>query len=288
MIKKKGWTLETAVLLLPAAVFLLAVFVYPFIYALGLSLTEKGGSILSFANYARFFHDSVELKTVWNTLKVSVPVTILSIVLAVPIAYHMRFGVKNEKAVLFFLRIPMTLGVVLIAEGMMTFMGRNGWLMLLLEKLGMITTRTGLIHNYWGVVISLFIQSFPMGLTILIGYVRGIHPSLESASRMLGASQIQTFWKVQFPLMMPGILIAFCLNFTSNFSVFTSALMLGQPTSTTRVMAYSAYITAYEYFNYNYSSTICIMMVLIQFFILGVVFALRNKLYKGASSVGKG
>lgn len=288
MIKKKSWTLETAALLLPAAVFLLAVFVYPFLYALGLSLTEKGSGVLSFANYFRFFQDSVELKTVWNTLKISIPVTVLSIVLAVPIAYHMRFGVKNEKMVSFFLRIPMTLGVVLIAEGMMTFMGRNGWLMLLLEKLGLITTRTGLIHNYWGVVISLFIQSFPMGLTILIGYVRGIHPSLESASRMLGASQTQTFWKVQFPLMMPGILIAFCLNFTSNFSVFTSALMLGQPTSTTRVMAYSAYITAYEYFNYNYSSTICIMMVLIQFLILGLVFALRNKLYKGASSVGKG
>lgn len=288
MIKKKSWTLETAALLLPAAVFLLAVFVYPFLYALGLSLTEKGSGVLSFANYFRFFQDSVELKTVWNTLKISIPVTVLSIVLAVPIAYHMRFGVKNEKMVSFFLRIPMTLGVVLIAEGMMTFMGRNGWVMLLLEKLGLITTRTGLIHNYWGVVISLFIQSFPMGLTILIGYVRGIHPSLESASRMLGASQTQTFWKVQFPLMMPGILIAFCLNFTSNFSVFTSALMLGQPTSTTRVMAYSAYITAYEYFNYNYSSTICIMMVLIQFLILGLVFALRNKLYKGASSVGKG
>ena len=288
MIKKKSWTLETAALLLPAAVFLLAVFVYPFLYALGLSLTEKGSGVLSFANYFRFFQDSVELKTVWNTLKISIPVTVLSIVLAVPIAYHMRFGVKNEKMVSFFLRIPMMLGVVLIAEGMMTFMGRNGWVMLLLEKLGLITTRTGLIHNYWGVVISLFIQSFPMGLTILIGYVRGIHPSLESASRMLGASQTQTFWKVQFPLMMPGILIAFCLNFTSNFSVFTSALMLGQPTSTTRVMAYSAYITAYEYFNYNYSSTICIMMVLIQFLILGLVFALRNKLYKGASSVGKG
>lgn len=288
MINKKGWTLETAILLLPAAIFLLVVFVYPFLYALGLSLTEKGSSMLSFANYSQFFHDSVELKTVWNTLTISIPVTILSIVLAVPIAYHMRFGVKNEKMVLFFLRIPMTLGVVLIAEGMMTFMGRNGWLMLLMEKLGMITTRTGLIHNYWGVVISLFIQSFPMGLTILIGYVRGVHPSLENASRMLGASRSQTFWRVQFPLMMPGILIAFCLNFASNFSVFTSALMLGQPTSTTRVMAYSAYITAYEYFNYNYSSTICIMMVLIQFIILGLLFALRNKLYKGASSVGKG
>lgn len=184
--------------------------------------------------------------------------------------------------------IPMTLGVVLVAEGMITYFGRNGWLMLFLEKIGLIEDRTGLIHNYWGVVISLFIQSFPMGLTILIGYTRGIHPSLEMASRMLGASKTQTFGKVILPLMMPGILIAFCLNFTSAFSVFTSAIMLGQVTSTTRVMAYSAYITAYEYFDYNFSSTICIMMVIIQFVLIGIVFALRNTLYKGASSVGKG
>lgn len=288
MLKKKGWTLETAALILPAVVFLLAVFIYPFVYAVKLSFTDGGSGGLTLANYISFFSDSVELKTVWNTIIISVPVTILTIVLAVPIAYYMRNGIKHEKLVTFFLMLPMTLGVVLIAEGMITYFGRNGWLMLLLEKLGLIKERTGLIHNYWGVVISLFIQSFPMGLTILIGYTRGIHPSLERASRMLGASKTQTFWRVVFPLMMPGILIAFCLNFASAFSVFTSAIMLGQATSTTRVMAYSAYITAYEYFDYNFSSTICVMMVIIQFILIGIVFALRNKLYKGASSVGKG
>lgn len=287
MLKNKGWTLETAALLLPAVIFLLAVFVYPFIYALKLSFTANDGGF-TLANYLKFFGDRMEMKTVWNTLIISVPVTILTIVLAVPIAYHMRNGIKHEKLVTFFLMIPMTLGVVLIAEGMITYFGRNGWLMLLLEKIGLVKERQGLIHNYWGVVISLFIQSFPMGLTILIGYTRGIHPSLERASRMLGASKIQTFWRVIFPLMMPGILIAFCLNFTSAFSVFTSAIMLGQATSTTRVMAYSAYITAYEYFDYNFSSTICIMMVVIQLILIGIVFALRNKFYKGASSVGKG
>lgn len=200
----------------------------------------------------------------------------------------MRNGVKNERLITFFLMVPMTLGVVLIAEGMLTYFGRNGWLMLLLEAIGLVEERTGLVHNYWGVVISLFIQCFPMGLIILIGFTKGIHPSMERAARMLGASRNQVFWRVFFPLMMPGILIAFCLNFTSAFSVFTSSIMLGQPTSTTRVMAYSAYITAYEFFDYNFSSTICIMMVLIQFVIIGLVFALRNTLYKGASSVGKG
>ncbi len=288
MLKKKGWNLETAVLLLPAVVFLLLVFVFPFIWALKLSFTVKAADGFSLSNYIRYFTDSVEMKTLWNTIKISLPVTVLTIVLAVPIAYYMRNGVKFEKLITFFLRIPMTLGVVLVAEGMMTFMGRNGWLMLLLEKIGLISERTGLVHNYWGVVVSLFIQSFPIGLTVLIGYIRGIHPSLESASRMLGASKTQTFWKVLFPLMMPGILIAFCLNFTSNFSVFTSAIMLGQPTSLTRVMAYSAYVYAYEYFDYNYSSTICIMMVVVQFVIIGAVFAIRNRMYKGTSSVGKG
>ncbi len=288
MLKRKGWTVETMALLLPAVLFLMLVFVYPFVYALRLSLSLKGSNALTLENYSRFFTNAVEMETVWNTIKISLPVTILTIVLAIPIAYYMRKGVKHEKLITFFLMIPMTLGVVLIAEGMITYFGRNGWVMLLLEQLGLVKDRTGLIHNYWGVVISLFIQSFPMGLTILIGYTRGIHPSLEQASRMLGATPVQTFWKVVFPLMMPGILIAFCLNFTSAFSVFTSAIMLGQATSTTRVMAYSAYITAYEYFDYNFSSTICIMMVVIQLIIIGLVFMLRNKLYKGASSVGKG
>jgi len=285
--KGKGWSAEAAILLFPSIVFLLLVFVYPFIYAIQLSLQDGAGAY-TVANYIRFFADGVELRTIWNTITISLPVTVLSVVLAVPIAYHMRRGIKHEKLITFFLMIPMTLGVVLIAEGMITYVGRNGWLMLLLEKLGLVAERTSLIHNYFGVVASLFIQTLPMGLIILIGYTSGIHPSLEQAATMLGASKTQTFWRVMIPLMMPGILIAFCLNFTAAFSVFTSAIMLGQPTSLTRVMAYSAYVHAYEFYNYNFSSTVCVIMVVIQLAIIGFVFMLRNRLYKGASVVGKG
>ena len=287
MDKRRGWSLETFVLLFPAVIFLLLVFVYPFIYAINLSLQDATGTY-TLANYARYFTDSVEIKTIWITLKVSLPVTLISIILAIPIAYFMRRGLKHEKLVTFLLMLPMTLGVVLIAEGMYTYFGRNGWVMLLLEKIGLIAERTSLVHNYFGVVASLFIQIFPMGLIILIGYTSGIHPSLEMASTMLGSSKTQTFRRVMFPLMMPGILIAFCLNFTSAFSVFTSAIMLGQPTSLTRVMAYSAYVHAYQYYDYNFSSTICVFMVIIQLAVIGIAFLLRNKLYKGASAVGKG
>ncbi len=287
MDRRKGWSAETIAFLFPAVMFLLAVFIYPFIYAVQLSLTDGMGAF-TLGNYIKFFTDVVEMKTVLITLKISLPVTILSIVLAIPIAYFMRRGIKHEKLITFLMMLPMTLGVVLIAEGMITYFGRNGWVMLLLEQLGLVADRSSLIHNYFGVVTSLFILIFPMGLIILIGYTSGIHPSLEMAATMLGATNSQTFKRVMFPLMMPGILIAFALNFTAAFSVFTSAIMLGQPTSQTRVMAYAAYVHAYEYFDYNFCSTICILMIVIQLLIIGFVFAFRNRLYKGASAVGKG
>jgi putative spermidine/putrescine transport system permease protein len=287
MDSRKGWSAETIVFLFPAVAFLLLVFIYPFIYAIQLSFTDGTGAF-TLANYIKYFSNVVEMKTILITLKISLPVTVLSIVLAVPSAYFMRRGIKHEKLISFFLMLPMTLGVVLIAEGMITYFGRNGWVMLLLEQLGLVADRTSLIHNYFGVVMSLFIQTFPMGLIILIGYTSGIHPNLEMASTMLGATKTQTFWRIMLPLMMPGILIAFALNFTSAFSVFTSAIMLGQPTSLTRVMAYAAYVQAYEYYDYNFSSTICILMIIIQLLIIGFVFALRNRLYKGATAMGKG
>ena len=50
MLKNKGWTMETAALILPAVVFLLAVFIYPFVYALKLSFTDSGSGGLTLAN----------------------------------------------------------------------------------------------------------------------------------------------------------------------------------------------------------------------------------------------
>lgn len=53
MLKKKGWNIETIILLLPAVLFLATVFVYPFIYALNLSLTDATGEY-TVANYINF------------------------------------------------------------------------------------------------------------------------------------------------------------------------------------------------------------------------------------------
>lgn len=274
-------------LLLPSLAFLLILFIYPFIYGIILSLTTKAGQF-TLSNYKTFFTDMWELRTIWVTLYISLPVTVLCVAVAVPLAYYMRKGLKSEKMITFFLIVPITLGTVLVSEGMLTYLGPKGWFNQFLMFLGVISEPLVLTHNYIGVILSLFIQGFPFAFLMLLGYTSGINPDLEKAAQMLGAKKRETFWKIMFPLMTPGIAIAFCLNFVMSFSVFPSAVLLGQPSGPTRVIAYAAYQWAYEKYDRNMGSTICMVMAVIEIVIIALVLTWRQRMYKGASIVGKG
>jgi putative spermidine/putrescine transport system permease protein len=274
-------------LLIPAVLFLLLLFLYPFVYGLYLSLTKANGEA-TLSNYVRFFTDARDLRTIWVTLQIAVPITVINVGLGVPFAYFMRRGMRGERLITFFLIIPITLGTVLISEGMLTYMGPNGWLNQLLMALRLVKEPFRFTHNYLGVVISLGLQGFPYAFLMLLGYVSGINPDLEKASQMLGATRVQTFWRVLFPLMVPGIAISFCLNFVMAFSVFPSAVLLGQPSGPTRVISIAAYQWAFEKFNFNAASAISMIMAAIELVVISAVLIARNRMYKGASIVGKG
>lgn len=277
----------TALLLFPAILFVALLFVYPFGYGLFTSLTGADGGF-TLGNYARFFSTPREVRTIWTTLGIALPVTLLAVGLAVPLAYHMRRGIAGERIISFFLIVPVTLGTVLVSEGMLSFMGPNGWLNQLLMALGLVSKPVQFTHNYAGVAISVGLQGFPYAFLMLLGYVSGIDPDLEKASQMLGATKWQTFWKILFPLMVPGIAIAFCLNFVMAFSVYPSAVLLGQPSGPQRVIALAAYQMAFEKFNFNAASAIAMIMAAIELLVIAAVLAWRNGMYRGASIVGKG
>jgi putative spermidine/putrescine transport system permease protein len=281
----KRWSKNIVLLLLPSLIFFLVVFIFPFLYGVYLSFTTGDGNF-TIGNYIKFFTDNFEVMTIWVTLKLSLPVTILSVIAAIPFAYYMRKGIKHEKIVSFFLIVPITLGIVLVADGMLTFMGPNGWLNQFLMFIHVIKEPVRLTHNSTGVVISLFLQNFPFAFLLLLGYISGINPDLEKVAKMLGANKMQTFWRIMFPLMAPGVTIAFCLNFVSAFSMFPSAVMLGEPSGPTRVIAYAAYQWAYTKYNQNMGSAICMIMVAIQLVVVLFVLLWQQKMVRGASMVG--
>jgi len=272
-------------LVVPAAIFSLLLFVYPFAFGFILSFEPKNGGWL--ANYQRFFSDAFLYETIAKTLWLALPVTLLNLALAVPIAFRVRL-MRNQRLLTTILVLPITLGTVLVAEGLLNYLGPQGWLNRSLMTIGLISEPLKLVHNYWGVFASLVITGFPFTFLLTLSYVTGIDPALEQAAATLGANAYQRFRYIYLPLLMPGLAITFCLSFVQAFSVFPSAVLLGAPAGPTRVISIAAYQAAFEEYDYSMASAIAMIMGFVQLAIVVAVLASRGLFYRGPASGAKG
>jgi len=272
-------------LVLPAVAFVLGLFVYPFLYGLWLSFQPKTGATL--ANYTRFFSDSFLYGTIATTLWLALPVTVLNLLLAVPIAFRVRL-MRHQRILTTILVIPITLGTVLVAEGLLNYLGPQGWFNRTLLTLGIVSSPVKLLHNYWGVFLSLLITGFPFTFLLTLSYLTGIDPALEQAAATLGARPWARFRHVLLPLLLPGLAITFCLSFVQAFSVFPSAVLLGAPAGPTRVISIAAYQAAFEEYDYSMASAIAMVMALVQLGIVVAVLGARGFIYRGPAGGGKG
>jgi len=272
-------------LVVPAILFLLALFIYPFLYGLVLSFEPKQGGM--FANYQRFFSDSFLYGTIATTLWLALPVTVATLLLAIPIAFRVRL-MQNQRLLTTILVIPITLGTVLVAQGLLNYLGPQGWFNRVLMTAGIISSPVKLLHNYWGVMLSLVITGFPFTFLLTLSYLSGIDPALENAGATLGAGPWERFKHILFPLLLPGLAITFCLSFVQAFSVFPSAVLLGAPSGPTRVISIAAYQAAFEEYDYSMASAVAMIMGMVQLAIVVVVLAARGLLYRGPAGGGKG
>ncbi len=273
-------------LVLPAVIFLLALFIYPFFYGLWLSFQPKAGGAAT-ANYSRFFSDSFLYGTIATTLWLALPVTLLNLALAVPVAFRVRL-MRRQRLLTTILVVPITLGTVLVAEGLLNYLGPQGWFNRTLLTLGLTSGPVKLIHNYWGVFLSLLITGFPFTFLLTLSYLTGVDPALEKAAATLGAGPWERFRHILWPLILPGLAITFCLSFVQAFSVFPSAVLLGAPSGPTRVISIAAYQAAFEEYDYSMASAVAMIMGVVQLAIVAAVLASRGLFYRGSTAGGKG
>jgi putative spermidine/putrescine transport system permease protein len=272
-------------LVLPCVLFVLALFVYPFLYGLFLSFAPKQGGL--FANYAKFFSNAFLYDTISTTLLIAIPATLVNVVLSIPIAMRVRL-MRWQRLLTTILVIPITLGTVLVAEGLLTYLGPRGWVNRMLVDSGITDSPIRLVHNYWGVLLSLVISGFPFSFLLTLSYVTGIDPSLEHAGAILGARARERFLRIVLPLLAPGLAITLALSFVQAFSVFPSAILLGAPAGPTRVISIAAYQAAFEQYDYSMASAIAMIMAAVQVVIVVLLLAARGLVFRGPASSGKG
>lgn len=279
-------------MLLPALVIAIGLFVYPFSYGIGLTFQptpatqqQWGGGV--FSNYLAFFSDPFVFNSVWLTMRLALPAALFNVLASVPMAFKLRKRFRGKKLLTTLLVLPITLGTVLTAQGLLIFAGRQGWLNRFLIQIGVIHDPLHLVNNYVGVFLSLVISGFPFAFLLISSYLSGIDPSIEAAAKTMGAGWGQRFRRVVLPLLAPGLATTFILTFVLAFSVFPSARLVGDASGATRVMALMAYRAFGEQTDYPMASTIALMMGVVELLVIALVLLWRSFLYKGSTG-GKG
>ncbi len=122
--------------------------------------------------------------------------------------------------------LPIITPPFVIGLAVILLFGRNGTVTLFLsENFGLTATRW--IYGLPGILLTQALAFTPIAFLVLIGVVQGIAPSMEEAAQTLRAGRWQTFRRVTWPLMRPGLANAFLVGFIESLADFGNPLVMG-------------------------------------------------------------
>lgn len=241
----------------------------------------KEMKIYGLQNFKRFFTTPKYLVTIKNTFWLVIPATIVQFALAFSMAYFLRGKIKGKFLYQTMIIFPLTLGALIIAAGMTNFFRTGGWFNSLLMALNLVDQPVKILYTYWGTFISLIISGTPFLFSGFLPICEGIDPNLEIAAKTLGANSFQTFFKVFFPLAVPALLSIVSLNMVLNMATYPSAVLVGDPIGSTRLLAVAAFEEFQQYLDYNMAATVSIVLTGAQLLIIFVISFIRKKCYVG-------
>lgn len=234
---KKGkdvWSLVTIGVFALYAVFL----IYPLFILLKQAVYVDGHFTMS--AFKEFFSKSYNVNTIFNSLKVTITTTVISLAIGIPLAYFYQMYEIKGKSVLQVLVILCSMSAPFIgAYSWIVLLGRNGIISKFILKLTGI--QIGSIYGFKGIVLVLSLQLFPLVFLYLCGALKNIDNSLLEASENMGCSGAKRFFKVVIPLCMPTIIAATLLVFMRAFADFGTPLLIGEGYRTFPVVIYDAY-----------------------------------------------
>jgi spermidine/putrescine transport system permease protein len=226
--RRLGWGLVA-----PALGWTVAFFVLPFAAMVALSFARMEGRDvvhgLDPGNYVRFFTDWTLFKALLNSLEITVAVTVISVLLAYPLAAIIAFRVppRWQRLALLLAVLPFWTSYVVRSYAWLLVLGQNGVLNKALLGLGLIAEPLELAATRTATVIG-FVHFFVMLLTLTIyANLIQLSPNYARAAADLGASRLATFRHVILPLTLPGVVTGAFLTFVLCIGDYITPQILG-------------------------------------------------------------
>ncbi len=165
----------------------------------------------SLKHYDDFFNNEQWQSAMWNSLKIAPAATFLSVALGTLAAIGLsQSHVPGRRAIMAILISPMIVPLIISAAGMYFFY-----------------SRIGLQGTYVGVVLAHAALGIPFVIITVTATLVGFDRSLTRASANLGADPVTTFFRVQMPLILPGVISGGLFAFITSFDEVVVVLFVG-------------------------------------------------------------
>ena len=211
--------------------------------------------------FQSFFSQKYYVKSIFNSLKVSVCATALSLIIGIPLAYFYQMYEIKGKTVLQVLIILCSMSAPFIgAYSWIMLLGRSGVITKFIEAL--IPIRMPNIYGFNGILLVESLQLFPLVFLYVSGALKNIDNSLLEASENMGCSGFKRFMTIVIPLCMPTIIAAALMVFMRAFADFGTPLLIGEGYQTFPVIIYNSYF-AETGGDHNFGAAISIIAIVI-------------------------
>lgn len=221
-----------AFLFLPIA-FLVVFLVIPLGLTIAVSFWERAGLLVrpafTVASYQTFF-EGVRLAVLQRSLLVSFQATLLSLLIAYPIAYFLAIKAKAGAAriVLLLFTVPFLVNYVIRTFAWTYLLGRTGPINTALNAIGLVDGPVDwLLYSDFAVLVGLITSYMPFMIFPMWISLAGIDQRLIQASWMLGARPLTTFLRITLPLSLPGVFAAAIFCFVSCFGDSAVPVIMG-------------------------------------------------------------
>lgn len=194
------------------------------------SITTQGNSIISFSftldHFKKFFTDPDFLLVLWRSLVIAIKTTIICTLLGYPIAYFIaRSSDRVRNILVLAITLPMWINMLVRTYAWIGILSDGGIAQQILGWFGLGDVK--LLYTEGAVLLGMVYNFIPFMILQVNASLSKMDTSLLEASSDLGANRFQTFWRVTFPLSLPGVISGITLVFLPAVSSFFIPKLLG-------------------------------------------------------------
>ncbi len=251
-------TIHGYLFMLPSLVFFIGFVIIPMVICIINSLTDANmyttglGNFVGLRNFIKLWQDPTFLEALKNTfiiVVVSVPTVAIFSLWVSSAIYKMKGPLLSAFRCIFYLPV-VTGSVAVTVVWKWMYDNYNGIFNIVLKSGGLIDKNINWLgdpkYALWCIILILFTTSVGQPIVLYVSALGNVDTTLVEAAKVDGATDLQVFWKIKWPQMMPTTLYILVITTINSFQCFALIQLLTSGGSGTNTVMYYIYYTAFK------------------------------------------